>query len=540
MDKPHATLLLLGPRGHGKTGLATGLRRASRSAGQPREQVASPLRAAAVTITQVATELESSQRRYTLLDPGDPQAVRTRLLAGNLAGLAAIDGAVLVVAAGLRHGPELADDLRLLQRVGVADLVVVLDRAPDEDVELVDLAEQELREALCAAEIAGDTVPIVRASIAALRDGTPSEQDVALTLLDLLDHHIAVRGPATPRWLVTRVLAPVRRAPVVECRVLEGTLAPGDALEVVGLTPSCAAQLVSADAEDSVRCTLRGVTSGDLRVGQVLARPGTLAAHHRFAAEVHLFAPRAQQVEEWQFAWSDVVTVGGLATPLGDSSHGYAVELATALALTPGDGFGIVAYDETIGFGIIVAVGGAGGEPRRGGRSPTGLAVAFVDSLHRGDRPDVAASRLLPPDEILQATAPAFATDLQADLRSGRLLLRFIRDGRRGPGPDVYFEYKEVLARRASVEYVGPCELDPGSLRHLGRGSPHTVDIHHERREYRLDAGFTVSRIRFPIAVTSEGTRETMVVELRVAEFDAQPGVWYLFEFAAPFYWQTL
>lgn len=561
MHKPHSTLLLIGPRGHGKTSLAAGLLRASRPAEPgdvpldelPREQVIPLLRSAPMALALVPTAIESARRRYTLLDPGEPQAIRKRLIAGPLAGLAAIAGAVVVVDAGLGCTPEFKEDLRLLRRVGVSGLVVFLNRAAAEDPEFVDLAEHELRVELCAAGIAGDTIPIVRGSIQSLRDGEPAGTEAALTVYEALDHHVADRVGEPPRFVVARVLARERREPEADCRVLRGALEPDDRIEIGGLTPTRVAQLVSVAAAphepgspgDRVRCTLRGVVAEDLRVGQVLALQGTFTPHSRFEAEIWFFTPRARQIEEWQVACFDVVTVGGVARPVGDSAHGYEIELSAALVLVPGDGFGLIVDGEVVGVGVVVAVRGAPRKRRCGALSPTGLAVAFVDSLHRGDRPDIAASLLLPPEDVLQATVPAFAEDLRSDIRSGRILLRLIDDGSSGHSDFVRFDYRQILARHGSVEFVGPCKIHPRSTWHLGRGDSRLVyvDVEARRsqmREYWLSAGLTVCRIRFQIAVTRGEAREDMRVTLAVAEFDVRPGVWYIFDFECPYSWQTL
>jgi len=558
MHKPHSTLLLLGPRGHGKTSLAAGLLRASRSdepSGvpldeRPHEQVIPLLRSATVSVALAPTELESTRRRYTLLDPGDPHAIRKRLIAGPLAGLAAVDGAVLVVDAGLRCEPEFKDDLRLLRRVGVSRLVVFLNRAAAEDLEFVDLAEHELRVELCAAGFDGDAIPIVRGSIQSLRDGEPEGTEAALALYEALDQHVADCVDERPRFVVARVFATDRREPEADCRVLRGALEPDDRIEIAGLTPTRIAQLVSVAAAphepgtagDRVRCTLRGVTADDLRVGQMLALAGTFAPHNRFEAELWFFAPRPRQIEEWQLSCFDVVTVGCLAKPVKDSAHGYEIELSAALVLVPGDGFGLIVDGTMIGVGVISAVRGVTRKRRRGALSPTGLAVAFVDSIYRGDRPDVAASLLLPPDDVLQATAPAFAEDMRSDIRSGRILLPLIGDRNRR---FVYSDYRQILARHGSVEYVGPCTTRQESTRHLGRGGSALVYVYlregrSEMREYRLNAGLTLCRIRFQIGVTREGVRENMPVELSVAEFEVKRGVWYMFDFECPYSSQTL
>lgn len=98
--------MLVGPRGHGKTTLAAGLLRASGPAGQRPAAFGEPPgagirislpRSCELSLGLSAAEIETTRRRYTLLDPGDRLAVRKRLVAGPLAGLLPVDGALLVV-----------------------------------------------------------------------------------------------------------------------------------------------------------------------------------------------------------------------------------------------------------------------------------------------------------------------------------------------------------------------------------------------------------------------------------------------------------
>lgn len=113
VPKPRSTLMLVGPRGHGKTRLAAGLRRACAAI----EPGAASLDGAPDDrpLPVVHTAIESARRRYTLLDPGEPGALRRRVITGPLEGEGPIDGAVLVVDVDATHGPEFKDDLRLLR-----------------------------------------------------------------------------------------------------------------------------------------------------------------------------------------------------------------------------------------------------------------------------------------------------------------------------------------------------------------------------------------------------------------------------------------
>ncbi|MEZ4449684.1 MAG: hypothetical protein R3B09_09400 [Nannocystaceae bacterium] len=554
MPKPRSTLALVGPRGHGKTRLAAGLRRAS-----------APVEPGAASVDEapgerppplVATAIESAQRRYTLLDPGERGALTRRVITGPIEGLEPLAGAVLVVDVDATYRSEFKDDLRLLRRVGAAGLVVFMGRSDDADPDYVDLAEHELRLDLADAGCDGDAVPIVRGSLRALVDGGPAGDEVAARLYEALDRHVHDPSDRRARLVVTDVIAADREVEV-ECSILEPGIEADEAIELVGITATRAARVVAltevrgegAGAAPRVRCALRGVAAADLRVGQVLARPGAIAASHRFEAELWLDRPGAPEAAECQVSFHDAVAVSGLARPLKDRGHGYEVELSTALALAPGDPLRVVVDGAPRGVGLVVATRGGPRKRRRGALSPAGVALAFVDSLHRGDRPDVAASVLYPPEEVLRATSPAFAADTRADVRSGRVLLALVEDGRRGDldhSSYSCFAYNRWGAPPSRVEYVGPREKGPwwSAPTHRARGTTLPVysdlgDQRHEMRDYRIDAGVTLRWTRFQIQVTRGGVREDLLVSLRVAEFEVKPGTWYLFGFERPYAWQT-
>lgn len=550
MQKPHATVIVLGP-GPGKACLAAGLRRAVRSGtgGEAAcELVITGWREVARAVTLATTEVESTRRRYTLVDPGASQVAATRVATGRFVGESGADGAVLLVDTGQRYGPGFKDDLRLLVRMGVAGLVVVMDRADGEDPEFVDLAEQELRAALCEAGCEGDAVPVVHASLTALRDGEAAGVEAAFAVFEALDAIVAKEVVAWPRVVMAGVIAGEHGEVAASGRVIRGGLEAGERIEVVGVTPTRMAQLVTiAEADGGAHCRLGGVTSAELRVGQTLALPGTLAPQQRFEAEVWFDRPRDRQVEHWQIAWFDVITVGGVAKPARDGASGWEVELATALVLVPGDGFGVIAGGVMIGVGVVVAVRGLTRKRRRGALTPDGLGLALVDSINRGDRPDVVASLLLPPDDVLQATCAEFAADIRSHVRSGRMLLELIGDGRRERADYrgcVAFNYVELRRRPGCVEYGGPAVMTETAHpeRQLARGTSITVYVYPEgepsgHRDYRLSSGLTVRWIRCTIRVPGEGETRTMLVGLWVAEFEVMRGFWYLFDFDCPSSW---
>lgn len=567
MRKPHATLLLLGPPGHGKTTVAAALLRASSPAehdprgsheasrtGEP--QALQLPRAHTVALALAAVDYETSRRRYTLLDPREPLAPRKRLIAGPLAGLPPVDGVLLVVTPGAELGRRCAEDLRVAHKVGVTRLVVFLNQLEPTDPELLDLAEIDLRVWLGEAGFSGDDVPIVRGGRDLLRAESTAPEAV-LTLQQALDDHIPLPVDACPMLAITRVLASESREAEVECRVLRNTIAPGEALEIVGVTATRTAQLASIleapgapdQAGPRVRCGLRGVAATDLRVGQVLAWPGAVAPHGRFEAEVWSLAAGALAAEEWQLCFFEIFTVGAVVRRSREGSSSFEVELATPLALAPGASFSVLADGALIGVGVVTVVRGASRKRRRGALSPTGLAMAIVDTLNRGDRPDLAAASLFPPDDVLQNTASNYIVDIRPFVQSGRILLRLIevpywQDAR------PIFSYRELVAHRGHVQFLGMREHPRRQTYRatpVRRASGQSVRVyfHPEGQEitaceYTLKAGVTTLAIRFQVRVSLEDREADLQVETTAAEFEVNRGRWYVFDFEVPNQWQQL
>jgi elongation factor Tu len=88
---------------------------------------------------------------------------------------------------------------------------------------------------------------------------------------------------------------------VVTGAVERGPVRVGDPVELIGLGPAVASVVTSVEtfgktmdralAGDNAALLLRGVGRHQVRRGQVLAAPGSVAAHQRFAATVHLLSP---------------------------------------------------------------------------------------------------------------------------------------------------------------------------------------------------------------------------------------------------------
>src|SRR3989475_494549 len=175
-----------------------------------------------------------------------------------------------------------------------------------DDPELLDLVELEMRELLVKYEFPGDDLPIIRGSaLQALESGDPTAPETAciFELLEAIDTYIP-----TPQRAVERpFLMPVEdvftisgRGTVATGRVERGVVNVGDAVEIVGYkaTQQTVATGVEmfrkildrGEAGDNIGVLLRGVKRDEIERGQVLAKPGSITPHTRFAAEVYVLS----------------------------------------------------------------------------------------------------------------------------------------------------------------------------------------------------------------------------------------------------------
>ena len=163
---------------------------------------------------------------------------------------------------------------------------------------------------------------------------------------------------------VAEVLAAIER----------GRVRPGDAVEVVGLGATVTSVVTGvetmerAEAGDNAALLLRGVRRHQVRRGQVVGAPGSLAARQRFAASVYLLpaAEGGRRTEvrtgyrpQFFVRTADVVGVldlgpDGVAAP-GDRVS-VTVELGRPVALEPGLGFAIREGGRTVGAGTVTAL----------------------------------------------------------------------------------------------------------------------------------------------------------------------------------------
>jgi elongation factor Tu len=221
-----------------------------------------------------------------------------------ITGAAQMDGAILVVAASDGPMPQTREHILLARQVGVPNIIVYLNKCDlVDDPELLELVEMEVRELLSEYKFPGDDIPVIRGSAKLALEGDQSEYGVpsVLKLAETMDSYV----PEPVRELDKPFLMPIEdvfsisgRGTVVTGRVERGIIHVGDEIEIVGIKPTqkttCTGVemfrklLDEGEAGDNIGCLLRGTKREDVERGQVVAKPGTITPHTKFAAQVYV------------------------------------------------------------------------------------------------------------------------------------------------------------------------------------------------------------------------------------------------------------
>jgi elongation factor Tu len=377
--KPHVNIGTMGHVDHGKTTLTAAITKvlAERDSAVyvPFERIdRAPEEATrGITINIAHVEYETPTRHYAHVDmPGHADYVKNMIT-----GAAQLDGAILVVSALDGVMPQTREHLLLARQIGVRYVVVALNKADAGDPELLDLVELEVGELLAAHGY--PDAPVVRVSGLRALAGDPQWTESILALLAAVDAHV----PVPDRYTEAPFLMPIEntmsitgRGTVVTGVIERGTVRVGDAVEVAGLGTGIGAVVTGVEtfgkpmsygqAGDNAALLLRGVRREQVRRGQVVAAPGSVALGQRFRARVYLLTaqeggrrtPVATGYRpQFYVRTADVVGAldfgaAGMVLP-GDTVE-VAVELGRPVALDAGLGFAIREGGRTVGAGTVL------------------------------------------------------------------------------------------------------------------------------------------------------------------------------------------
>ena len=388
--KPHVNIGTIGHVDHGKTTLTAAITKVlhdkypdlNESKAFDQIDNAPEERQRGITINIAHVEYETAARHYAHVDmPGHADYVKNMIT-----GAAQVDGAVLVVSALEGVMPQTREHVVLARQVGVSHVVVALNKADAAEEEIAELVELEVRELLSAYGYPGDEVPVVRVSGLAALAGEERWVASVLDLLDAIDAYVPVpdRYVDAPFLMaVENSLTITGRGTVVTGAIERGRVRVGEPVELIGLGPAVRSVVTSvetfgktmdgAQAGDNAALLLRGVGRHQVRRGQVLAAPGSLRAHQRFTAVLHLLSAaeggrhtpvRSGYSPQFYVRTTDVSGVldfGGDASAAGSAAvPGKTVQVTVALgkpvALDAGQTFAIREGGRTVGAGTVTAL----------------------------------------------------------------------------------------------------------------------------------------------------------------------------------------
>jgi elongation factor Tu len=303
-----------------------------------------------------------------------------------ITGAAQVDGAILVVAAPDGAMPQTREHVLLAHQVEVPSIVVFLNKVDMmDDPELLELVEMELREMLSGYGFPGDDIPIIHGSaLEALQsestDPDAPEYACINELMDAVDNYI----PLPERDIDKPFMMPVEdvfsikgRGTVVTGRIDRGVIHTSDPVEIVGLQEKSMNSVVTGVemfhklldegmAGDNVGLLLRGIGREDVERGMVVAKPGSITPHTKFAGEVYILTReeggrhsafftgyRPQFFIRTMDVTGTVTLPEGTEMVLPGDRVTMEVELIVPVALENGSQFAIREGGLTVGAGVI-------------------------------------------------------------------------------------------------------------------------------------------------------------------------------------------
>ena len=389
--KPHVNVGTIGHVDHGKTTLTAAITSVLAAQGKALAMNYAEIdkapeeKARGITINTSHVEYESESRHYAHVDcPGHADYVKNMIT-----GAAQMDGAILVVASTDGPMPQTREHILLARQVGVPYIVVFMNKTDQvDDPELLDLVEMEIRDLLSEYGFPGDDTPIVKGSalkaLEAVQAGKADDPACKCIneLVDALDSYI----PEPTRETDKPFLMPVEdvftitgRGTVATGRVERGQVKVGDEVEIVGMGSKLKTVITGvemfrklldlAEAGDNVGLLLRGIQRTDIERGQVLCKPGSIAPHTEFTAEVYVLKKEEGGRHtpffngyrpQFYFRTTDVT--GSIQLPEGvemvmpGDNVKMTISLITPIAIEQGLRFAIREGGHTVGSGVVSSI----------------------------------------------------------------------------------------------------------------------------------------------------------------------------------------
>ena len=381
-SKPHVNVGTIGHVDHGKTTLTAAITKCLAQKGLAEFtdyasiDKAPEERERGITINTSHVEYETAKRHYAHVDcPGHADYVKNMIT-----GAAQMDGAILVIAATDGPMAQTREHILLARQVGVPRMVVFMNKCDmNDDAELLDLVEMEIRDLLNEYGFDGDNTPIIRGSALKALEGDAEYEAKIYELMDAVDEWVQTpeRNNAKPFLMsIEDVFTITGRGTVVTGRVERGQLKLNDEVEIVGITPTKKTvvtgiemfhkQLDYAEAGDNAGVLLRGISREDVQRGQVLSKPGSVTPHTNFKAQIYVLSKEeggrhtpffANYRPQFYFRTTDVTGViqlpEGVEMVMPGDDVSISVELIHPIAIENGTKFSIREGGRTVASGVV-------------------------------------------------------------------------------------------------------------------------------------------------------------------------------------------
>jgi len=385
-SKPHINVGTIGHVDHGKTTLTAALTMygAKKHGGKVMKYEdidnAPEEKERGITINTRHVEYESASRHYAHVDcPGHADYVKNMIT-----GAAQMDGAILLVAADSGPEPQTREHILLAKQVGVANLVVFMNKMDLADPELVELVEMEVRDLLNLYGFDGEKTPFIKGSAFAAmsKPEDPASTKCLDDLLDTMDKYFIIPERALDKPFlmpIEDVFSISGRGTVVTGAIAQGKVKVGDTIEIVGIKPTqttvCTGvemfnkNLDNGQAGDNIGALLRGIEKNQVERGQVLAAPKSITPHTNFKATIYCLSKEeggrhnpffSGYRPQFYFRTTDVtgtVTLpeGKQMVMPGDNTE-LTIELIHPIAMDKGLRFAIREGGRTVASGQVIEV----------------------------------------------------------------------------------------------------------------------------------------------------------------------------------------
>jgi len=381
--KPHLNIGTIGHVDHGKTTLTAAITKVLAEAGGAEVRDFDTIDNApeekerGITINTSHVEYETENRHYAHVDcPGHADYVKNMVT-----GAAQMDGAILVCAATDGPMPQTREHILLARQVGVPAIVVFLNKADMvDDEELMELVDMEVRELLSFYDYDGDNTPVITGSALGGLNGDAEWTPKINELMTAVDAWIPepVRDNAKPFLMpIEDVFTITGRGTVATGRIETGVANTGDAVDIIGMGAEKLASTVTGvemfrkildrgEAGDNVGILLRGIEKTDIKRGMVICKPGSVAPHAKFEAEVYILKKEEggrhtpfHNKYRPQFYIRTTDVTGEIFLPAGTDmvmpgdNLTITVELIAGVAMNEGLRFAIREGGRTVGAGQI-------------------------------------------------------------------------------------------------------------------------------------------------------------------------------------------